>query len=342
MGIYHPRIIDKGVVSFNIEKPHNAMPPLNETGKLIDKVNKIFWVAVGCWATYNLLDSGISNFLALETLKHGTGPIGYIGINIFGADPGWGGSDIGSSAGSGDKYYVFNSKNYFHVFKDSKFSIPRGFFDQIPFNLVKPVYEELVKPLLPRMHAILSGMGTFNFFGRGSLMTGPINVVGGLAGFLTPTVKFRFTSEEVKLCEEPDFDKAALEKYEKCLEATFFENDPDYHGMAYRTRKAISASRLGITGSLLYGINSDMFPRMMANPLKVVFGAALIGAAAFVGRKTYQYYKNSSARDQMQLPVTISHSKQTSFQSFKQKAKKVAVGSCMVTLMVTAIFLNTL
>ena len=52
--------------------------------------------AAGIWATYNLFDLGLSKTLALETLSHSTGPLGFVGIIRTGGDPKKGGSDKGS------------------------------------------------------------------------------------------------------------------------------------------------------------------------------------------------------------------------------------------------------
>lgn len=333
MNIHYPLIIDllqnKLGIPFKREKPHGIKTLFSETPtKLIEKVNKIFWVGLGCWATYNLLDMGISNFLALETLRHGTGPMGYVGINLFGADPAMGGSIIGSSVGSGCEHFARRSKNYFHVFKDSQF-LSNLFDAEDKINSVIFV----LKPLLPRMHAVESGMATFNFFDQKGLTAIPTNLIGGIAGFLTPTLKFRFTPKEVMLCD----DLLSFTQYEECKKVTYFENDPDYDGIAYRTTRVINASRLGIVGSLLHGLNSTMFSRMMSNPQKVVVGAALIGVAAFVARKTYLYYMKSSAQDKWQFPLRIFNQK-PNIQSKKQKVKKIAE----VALAVTGIFLNTL
>src|SRR5690242_19132536 len=74
---------------------------LESRSDLINKVNSAFWSGLGCWSLYNLIDSGLSRFFALETLTHGTGPLGFIGIHINGANPHYGGGNMGSSVGSG-------------------------------------------------------------------------------------------------------------------------------------------------------------------------------------------------------------------------------------------------
>ncbi len=63
---------------------------------------------------YSLFDSGLANILGLETLRHGTNPINYLGIRLNGGDPDHGGKASGSKYGLG-------TKNYFHIFKDNEY-----------------------------------------------------------------------------------------------------------------------------------------------------------------------------------------------------------------------------
>jgi hypothetical protein len=51
-------------------------------------------------ACYTLLDDEIANFLAVETLRHGTNPISYIGIRLLGGDPKKGDASYGATKGN--------------------------------------------------------------------------------------------------------------------------------------------------------------------------------------------------------------------------------------------------
>lgn len=52
---------------------------------------------------YTLLDSEISNFLALKTLTHGTNIVHNLGIRLSGAQPSKGGDPLGSTVFDGSR-----------------------------------------------------------------------------------------------------------------------------------------------------------------------------------------------------------------------------------------------
>lgn len=293
---------------------------------LRSKINRLFWIGLGCWSTYNLIDAGLSRFLVLETLTHGTGPLGYIGINLTGADPNYGGGNTGSSVGGGFDFHIKNSKNFFHVFKDSEFSFGcnKDIFSSLACNV-------LIKNMLPRMHSVLSGMANFGYSNannKGNFVTGTL---GAAAGLFTPTLKFRFLPQEVLNCNTP----------------CFFENDPFYYKSAYRTSNAISPFRLGITGSLLYGINTNLPNRMCENPLKVINGIILLGTAILIAKKTSSYAKSTTESKPEAVKATETESNVPSetfsyFQNCKKTIRPIAVKSGWASLALSIIFLNTL
>ena len=297
------------ITSYNKEIIKKSSPSLP------NRLNKAFWASMGIWATYNLIDRGLANLLALETLTHGTGPLGFIGINRFGADPNFGGCKEGSSAGSDNEKYQNSSKNYFHVFKDTgcdtfcEKNIPcRAFF----FTYINTI--------APRLHAVFSGMANFgSSTSKGSTVN---KILGGFSGFCTPTLKFRFIPEEVI----------------DCVENCRFENDPDYSQAAYRTSKPIGPEHLGFRGSLTQGINSGMFKRMYSHPQKVALGLIFLGTAALVARTTYRYFKQplicKEENSEIKTPQKESN--------LWKNVKVIAKGSGWTALALTAIFLNTL
>lgn len=290
---------------------------------LMNKINRVFWAGLGCWSIYNLIDSGLARFLALETLTHGTGPLGYIGININGADPNYGGGSTGSAVVRGRDEFIEHSRNFFHVFKDS------GFPERCEFGNQPFVCTWLANKILPRVHAVFSGMANFGYSAASESTNLAKSFMGGISGFITPTLKFRFTPEEILNCNLT------------CR----FENDPDYGKAAYRTSKAINASHLGISGSLSQGINSGMFNRMSANPEKVLLGIILLGTAALVARTTYRYIKSSSEQqikiNTLEISPNSSNQSMSDFQNCKKKVKVLTVNSCWAALAITTIFLNT-
>lgn len=276
-------------VNSNVSSSIPLDPSVKKEEKPVQKgrsCQKYFWTGIGAIATYKLFDDGLANLLNLETLTHGTGPKGFIGISLFGADPNYGGSSSGSSQGINNQNHVNRSRNYFHVFKDSEY----------PYSAFNPVYW-LTPKVLPRMHAILSGIATFGS-NVDEINFKPIRtMVGAFFGAITPTLKFRFRPEDIVGCKT------------NCR----FENDPDYMDMAYRTAHRISPLHLGILGSVIQGVNPTMLYRMASNPLKVLKGGCILLGAYRVGKATYHYFKqkppelleSSETKDQLpaQAPV---------------------------------------
>lgn len=269
---------------------------------------------MGVWATYNLVDSGLSRFLALETLTHGTGPFGYIGINLNGADPNFGGNSLGSRAATNSYNSMKSSKNYFHVFKDSEISETCN-TTRIPL-LCNAYFNEL----FPRLHAIAAGAGNLSNNSYETILDLIKAGTGAVTGFLTPTLKFRFKQDDILNCND------------SCI----FENDPYYSNLAYRTSTAIPPTHLGILGSLSQGIHANTLHDMAAQPDKVIIGVLLLGTAILIGKKTYDYYYTPIKQEPPTSPAM------TSFERFKKNAKAVAITSCWATMTLTIIFLNTI
>jgi hypothetical protein len=93
-----------------------------------------------------------------------------------------------------------------------------------------------------------------------------------------------------------------------------------------------------MTGSLVYGVNSDMFNRMSTNPQKMLVGASLLAAGILLGKKTYDYYKSDSVE---QTKITDSKEKMSYFERFKKELdlSSQLKFSGKITM---GIFLNTL
>lgn len=259
---------------------------------LRERISRLFWSLLGCHTVYNLADAGLARFLVLETLTHGTSLPSYIRINLRGADPRMGGAKCGSSAGIGIERFVENSKNFFHVFKDS-------------WVTNESMFAKIYKPIAPRLHASLAGSA--------SAGNGVPKIIGAIAGFFTPTIKFRFTPAQIT--------------------PGGFENDPDYEGLAYRTPKPIGVSHIGMTGSIIQGINPGVFSRMRANPGKVLCGVALLTAAVYVGKKTYSYIKSNWTTSE-ESSETCEDQKKAVFRASPNRKKN--------TLACAAIFFNLL
>lgn len=239
------------------------------------KVQRAFLLAAGAFLTYKLVDAGLSNLFVLETLTHGTGPLGYLGINLFGADPNFGGSAAGSSAGFDCPEYLKASRNYFHVFKD--------------FAQEKMEHTVYTLPLV-RLHSMLSGMAHVGCRtdSCSEMLSLPQKVCGAVAGLITPTLKFRFRPEDIS----------------ECLGSCRFQDDPDYGGFAYRTSLPIESHHLGIVGSLSQGLDAGLFRRIGNHPERALFGLVLLTAAFCAGKLTYRYFsKNQEEAPQNSVEI---------------------------------------
>jgi hypothetical protein len=228
------------------------------------KIQRVFFGIAGALTTYNLLDSGLARFFALETLTHGTNPLGYLGIMRNGAHPSMGGSSLGSSAGAGDMVYRVTSVGYFHVFKDSEFA---GFNN---WGLLGAIMRVIHKFFLLRTHSTLSTNALLKNTTKIQLFA---SILAHIIGLFIPALKFRFRPDELRTGR--------------------FENDPYHEGRAYRTSQPISPYRLGITGTVTRGIDSNMGKRMGSNITKVLTGVVLLFGALFTTRATYNQLKSA-------------------------------------------------
>jgi len=208
---------------------------------------------------YEFFDTGLANVLGLETLRHGTNPINYLGIRINGGDPNHGGKASGSTKG----YYEDDTRNLFYVFKDSEIkieSIHSGFK-----RLISLIFQimGIRTRILARLHCAVSG---FNFVAQKfqniqypSIITKCCFIFFSYLGLafsflISPTIRFRFSKNDLK----------------------GFKNDPNYGGMAYCTNKLMGAWRIGLFGSLFTGINFNWFSRIKADFSKAILGSIQI------------------------------------------------------------------
>jgi len=192
------------------------------------KAFKAYWTTMGIWGTYNLFDAGLSQFLALDTLRHGTNPASYIHILFNGADPSHGGSITGSSIALARSLQE-NAKGYFYVFKDSAFlqspECPNA--SDNPQSPIPLICNTALKIIFPRLHAIASGISSTGLPEDENVSVEKA-AIGALSGLFTPTVKFRFTPEDAQ-CHTPSDPSIDPDT---CI----FEDDADYRGgIAYRT-----------------------------------------------------------------------------------------------------------
>lgn len=216
---------------------------------------------------YNLFDSGLSNTLCVETLRHGTNHINNLSIRIFGGDPVLGGNSTGSTINWSKK---LKCENYFYIFKDNDFRYNAYKCEKIDREKLTSIQKLCVfilekegtsKRILPRLHATLSG---YNFVARildktninpfldnHNNLKSTIYFFGSFASLITsPTICFRFSK----------------------INPQQFEDDPHYFQAAYRTKQRVEPWRIGIVGSLIEGVNSNWLSRAKENPKKLATG----------------------------------------------------------------------
>lgn len=224
------------------------------------RITQIFWkIIYGLVAIfqimispiYALFDEGIGNLLGLQILRHGTSFPNYVHIITNGADANLGGGDGGSSYATGNPKFIDNSRGYLHVFNDSYAAVKNKAGKILCSPLLNDIWSQTAIRAAPRVHSTLSGMASFSSKDEWGITAKVKKVAGGILGFFTPTIRFKFTPEQVKMT---------------------FEEDPDYGGLAMRTRKNIGTEHIGILGSLVQGVNLQVFQRIAEYPLKFLLG----------------------------------------------------------------------
>jgi hypothetical protein len=129
-----------------------------------DKFSRFVYGTLGFHSMYHMFDIGLSNFLALDILKHGTNIKSYLGISLRGADPKMGGSNQGVfSPGTPD------CTNQFYVMPSC--TGPNGL-------TVPPKYIQMASANL------LGQKGSYSLRSR-------------ILGWCTPVLRFKFRPEDV-------------------------------------------------------------------------------------------------------------------------------------------------
>lgn len=240
-------------------------------------VEKVFWAcAIPFDPIVSLFTQCVADVLCLETLKHGTSFKNYLNIRVDGADPSYGGKIGGSSSVSNPKY-LGSSKDYFYMFKDSgiinleylpiemqidgnKMAINAYKRNVSAHESWSTPYLEI--PLRIRLHATMSGAS-----GEGALLMGIGHV---FLSFFTPTVNLRFIPEKLNLSRYKNVN--AISSNELDRERNRFQEDVDYAGMAWKTKKAIKVNHIGLRGIFAQGFKGNVLQRIQHNPRKCLLG----------------------------------------------------------------------
>lgn len=234
----------------------------NKTGINMNNIARFSYFLAASSISYNLVDQGIANTLALETLRHATNPINNVRIRLTGGSASKSCDPSGSTFGTPMYSYDVSNKKYFFVFKDTEYSttpyLNAIFKEPIICKLISKI--ELV--FFTKLHAILSSsnmLGIDHEYEKNPLKQAPIPI---LAACISPTLRFRFS----------DIDPLRL------------EDDPNYYGKAYRTEQLVEPWRLGLVGSVLTGLNSDLPSRVEKKPEKFAIGIAQLTMGIYLAR----------------------------------------------------------
>ncbi|MBI2742592.1 MAG: hypothetical protein HYX48_01580 [Chlamydiales bacterium] len=223
-----------------------------------ETITNLFWTTISTLTAllqmatlplYSLFDDGLGNLLGLEVLRHGTCFSNYVGILTHGGDPSKGGNPSGATvitqklmpdnekAKQSQKEILEKTKKYFFVSPDSEIKYFRGYFAVL---WIQPAY-----------FAGFSGYAS----AAGESDSCLVKIYGFanafFNGLFTPTLRFKFSLEETQ---------------------KLFVPDKDLGETGCKTAENIPPERLGITGSLQEGLNSDLFNRIARNPAKFLFG----------------------------------------------------------------------
>ncbi len=201
-------------------------------------------------ACYTLLDDGLANLFAVETLRHGTNPISYIGIRFFGGDPKKGGASYGATKDNS----ADNPKGNFYMLKDTEYD--KALYSS--GNWKNPFSIGFSKRLAPRLFTYLSGAN----FAKNISPNKAFEIVSGIFSLLfVPTIRFRFTQiDKKRIQEDPAY------------------TDPQCGHTAYKTSQKVEFWRIGLLGTLLTGINFGLLSRARKHPSRVLTGVAQLTA----------------------------------------------------------------
>lgn len=234
----------------NIQSKEGNIPSLKRNlCEKVWRVAQVIFLAIEIFfdPVINFFTQGLSDFLGLETLRHGTSIQNYISIRLNGADPMLGGSDIGATIGFGEKRYKKGAKGYFFVTKDSEAYV------KALGTLASQLFNRCISS---RIYCGLSAKTTIS--GTGFHKTLLRILIIAFNVIFVPTLKFRFLPEDIPGRFENDPDN-------RCIK------DPN-KGLAYRTKQLISTDHIGLKGILTQGLQGNIWARMKAHPIKICWG----------------------------------------------------------------------
>jgi len=203
----------------------------------------------GAYYVARVVDQGLANTVGLETLRHGTNPLSWLSIHLFGAMPSFGGSSIGGDYGMGlDRqnrgrfYFARDSDNYGSI--------------RLAFK-----FKELEKRAIPKGYSYSSSKQLCMRVGLDAEIA---MIISGYAAALLPTIKFRFSNEKI--------------------ESFHPDNSSNFVRKACSTTEWQSPLNIGIVGTIWNSLTYKTFVHMWNNPSRVITGIAQL---ALCGLTTY-------------------------------------------------------
>jgi len=236
--------------------------------KVQELAKRVFLVlAIATAIPFGFFSQGLSDFLGLQTLRHGTSWPNYFKIHLEGPNPAYGGGVRGATFGhkmakvapaAAQDRYIAHSNRKFFAYLDSTVGTDTPFISSTgePRLAVFKWYHRLYYQLHIRVAPHSYG------FGAGSACAAPPHMDGriivawrffcGVCSFFSPPVKLRYRPEDI---------------YRD------FQSDPKLAGTAVYTLTRISTDHLGLTGIFKQAADGKMWQRMQARPGKTLWGA---------------------------------------------------------------------
>lgn len=262
---------------------------LNTNNKVYDIAESALWYISGIFNPItDFFTQGLSDFLVLETLRHGTSWHNYINIRKKGVDPTQGGGDNGSCAGiehAGSLIENFiknpkkldlrgNSKGFFFVFADSHLGKVTHYYDVNGEKRVRTftVVEQIFLPIYVRWepHACAFMTGVSQSISKNTkksveatstidaeeaieaeIISTIHQIASGLINMIAPVLKIHMRKEDVD---------------------TLFETDPLLPGRALRTKSPIGTEYIGLKGIFKQANDGCVLKRITTNPKKSLRG----------------------------------------------------------------------
>jgi hypothetical protein len=218
-------------------------------------------IGLGCgfggYAAYHLFTSALNDTLGLTTLRHGTGPCNYLSIQKNGARPDLGGKAAGEATLM-DYSTSRHTENKFFVWNDDFNQEGRVGHNSwlVRWLLNCKTLHPFVKRLGPKYYCVQGGVAAATFQEAPAVVRIPLQILGGIAGLLTPILDFHTTPE----------------KFERK-----FKVDERMVPAARHTAKPLKSWKyIGLAGVLYQGLNTKVFSRIKNDPTRFVKGLAKI------------------------------------------------------------------